>query len=84
MLVELTRAAQSDAVDAALAYETERPNLGFRFEGELNRALEAIAENPLQFATVQDDVRRALLRVFPFSVFFLVLQDCARVFAVLH
>lgn len=84
MLVELTAAAQQDATDAAIAYELERPGLGYRFDAELDAAFGRIAENPLQFPVLLSDVRRALMNVFPFAIFFLVVEDHARVFAVLH
>lgn len=84
MLVELTRAAEADVGDAAVAYELERPGLGFRFEEEVDRVLAAIAENPRQYQVVAPDVRRGLVRVFPYSVYFTIFVDRARVFAVLH
>jgi plasmid stabilization system protein ParE len=84
MIVELTTLAENDIADAAVAYEHERPQLGFRFNAELDRTLDRIAANPRQFPFVQTGVRRALVAVFPFSVFFLVLRNHARVFAVLH
>lgn len=84
MIVELTALAEDDIADAAVAYEHERPQLGFRFQAELDVTLARIAENPLQFPILTTDVRRALVAVFPFSVFFLILRSRARVFAVLH
>jgi plasmid stabilization system protein ParE len=84
VIVELTKAAQSDVERAALEYEHAREGLGMRFEAELDRTLERVEQNALQFPLVWQDVRRALLRVFPFSVFFLIAGDRARVFAVLH
>lgn len=84
MLVELTAAAQADALQAALAYEAERPGLGFRFDAELDRALGRIGDNPLQFPLVHADVRRGLLKIFPYAVYFVMVGDHARVFAVLH
>jgi len=84
MLVELTKSAESDVGDAAIAYELERAGLGFRFEEEIDRVFAAIAENPRQYQAVAPDVRRGLVRVFPYCVYFTILVDCARVFAVLH
>jgi len=84
MLVELTSSAESDIGDAAVAYELERRDLGFRFEEEVDRVIAAIADNPRQYQIVEPDVRRALVRVFPYSVYFTIVSDRARVFAVLH
>ena len=67
MLVELTKSAESDIGDAAVAYELERRDLGFRFGEEVDRVFAAIAENPRQYQIVDPDVRRALVRVFPIA-----------------
>ena len=67
MLVELTTSAESDIGDAAVAYELERRDLGFRFEEEVDRVFAAIADNPRQYQIVEPDVRRALVRVFPYK-----------------
>lgn len=49
MIVELTKGAQSDIEKAALEYEHAREGLGLRFESELDRTMERIAQNPFQF-----------------------------------
>jgi plasmid stabilization system protein ParE len=85
MIVELTPAAEADLFDAAIAYEREREGLGSRFESQVDRVLTRISTRPLQFAQIADDgVRRALVRVFPYAVFFILVEDRARVFAILH
>jgi hypothetical protein len=66
MLVEITDAAAEDVIAASLAYELERPGLGFRFEEELDVTLNRIVDRPQQYAEVSPLVRRALLRVFPY------------------
>jgi hypothetical protein len=47
MLVELTRAAEADVGDAAVAYELERPGLGCRFEEEVDRTPLAGPNDPV-------------------------------------
>jgi len=84
MLVELTRLAETDVAEAAVAYELERPGLGSRFDAEIERVLSRVADNAMQFPVLSDGVRRALLRVFPYAVYFILVGDRARVFAVLH
>ena len=46
--------------------------------------LEAVAEKPLAFPAVHRDVRRALVKRFPYGVFFLLSHDRVIVLAVLH
>jgi plasmid stabilization system protein ParE len=76
--------AEADVRDAAFWYETKRDGLGIEFTLELDALYERIAQNPRQFPEVADDVRRALLRRFPYAVYFVVTDQGPVVIAVLH
>ena len=84
MLVELTDAAAEDVLEASLAYELERPGLGFRFEDEVDAAFSRIGDGPRQYPEIGSEVRRVLLRVFPYGAYYTIVGDRVRVFAVLH
>lgn len=84
MNLELTSSAQLDAAQAAVTYEIEEPGLGTAFEAELDAVLVRIADGPLHFPVLENDVRRALLKRFPFGVFFVAIPDTISVIAVLH
>ena len=77
------RAAQADVREAALWYESRRPGLGTEFTLQLDALLDRIAEGPLQFPEIGGGVRRALLRRFPYAVYFVVTVRPI-VIAVLH
>lgn len=81
--VVVRQRAQADVRDAALWYEDRRPGLGSEFILHFDSLLERIAQNPLQFPAIGTDVRRALLRRFPYAVYFVVV-DRPVVIAVLH
>jgi plasmid stabilization system protein ParE len=82
--LELRAEAESDVLAAALHYEGERAGLGFRFEAELNRTFTHMAEMPLSFAEIAPGVHRALLRTFPYGIFFAIEPELVLVLAVLH
>src|SRR5260370_40090049 len=65
-------AAQTDIREAARWYETREAGLGARFISEIRVTLQHVADNPLRFPIVAEDVRRALLHKFP--VFHLLRQ----------
>lgn len=65
-------------------YEKQRTGLGFEFMRALDAALSAIARDPLLRREVRPGVRRALLRRFPYGVFFGTTDTCVSVLAVLH
>ncbi len=76
--------AQLD-IDEALSWYYERDaTVAQRLFAELDVVSERIRQNPAQFPVVVDPIRRALLRKFPYSVYFIVGGDLAAVVAVIH
>ena len=65
-------------------YEGEREGLGTEFTQVLRATFARVAKAPLQFPLVFRDFRRAILRGFPFGVFFIVENDVVTVMAVTH
>src|SRR5205085_11278594 len=62
--------AQSDIREAARWYESREIGLGLRFLREIRTALEHVTDNPRMFPIIEEDVRRALLHKFPYSIYF--------------
>lgn len=81
--VIVRRAAQADVREAALWYESGRPGLGSEFTLQFDALVERIAQSPLQFPEIGSGVRRALLRRFPYAIYFVVAVYPV-VIAVLH
>ncbi|MFT3773611.1 MAG: type II toxin-antitoxin system RelE/ParE family toxin [Minicystis sp.] len=77
--------AELDIQEATDWYEEEEPGLGARFVDELSSTLNRIRVMPLQFPSVGQGARRALLKRFPYAIYF-VLRDAdqAVIIAVLH
>ena len=73
-----------DIQAAAVWYEDQQSGLGTRFLDELDLVFQRIAESPLQFPQLEGEVRRALLRRFPYGVYFLAESEEVKVLAVLH
>ena len=65
-------------------YENEQPGLGLEFLDELRTTYGRIAEGPLKYKDLRDGIRRALLRRFPYAVYFVVEGDLAVILTVLH
>jgi toxin ParE1/3/4 len=76
--------AEADIGDAYAWYETQRSGLGQRFIDELSRCLEQIQSAPKRYQPVRAEARRALLRRFPYGVFFVADERQVSVVAVLH
>ena len=74
----------ADLVEAFAWYEGQRPGLGSEFFAEVAQVLQRIEDAPLQHAVVLEDTRRAIVRRFPYAVFFIVDPDVIAVTAVMH
>jgi hypothetical protein len=82
--LDVSSEAELEIFEAALRYEHEREGLGFRFEEQVTTVFSRLLENPFQFPIVEEDARRALVRDFPYGVFFTTQADLITVLAVLH
>jgi plasmid stabilization system protein ParE len=82
--VIFTPAARAELIDAQDWYEREATGLGRRFRQAIDALIDRMSENPRQFPTVFKSVRRALLRSFPYSLFFVVDDDALIVIACFH
>jgi plasmid stabilization system protein ParE len=82
--VALRMEARADLVEAALWYEGRTPGLSEDVYGSIGLTMVAIAERPGSFPLVRKDVRRALVRRFPYAVYFRRKADHIVVLAILH
>ena len=74
-------------VDVGYAwYEQKRPALGRRFLEAVENCLTAIRKSPRAFSPIRDNFRRAVVRRFPYLVFYEYVEetDTATVYAVFH
>jgi len=76
--------AEAELSDAFGWYEERVQGLGAEFLISVDATIHAIVRNPRQFAEVHKEIRRALLRRFPYAVFFLVDDSQIIVLAVFH
>lgn len=76
--------AEAELLDARARYEEERVGLGATFASAGATTVAGILENPLAYPRVKGDTRRALVRRFPYAVYFRPLPREIVVLAVLH
>ena len=82
--VVFTQVARLELIEAQDWYEREAAGLGRRFREAINGLTERMSANPRQFPIVFKNIRRALLRRFPYSLFFVVEDDTLLVIACFH
>src|SRR5881409_20722 len=73
--LDVSSEAELEIFEAALRYEREREGLGFRFEAQVNTIFARLVENPFQCPAIEEGARRALVRDFPYGVFFTTKAD---------
>lgn len=76
--------ADTEVIEAAQYYETRSPGLGFSFLMEIEAAIDKIIMNPHACELVDDEIRRKLLRRFPYGLLYAIEPDLIRVVAVAH
>ena len=82
--VIFTQAARAELIQAQDWYEGEVPGLGRRFRQAIDTLAERMSANPRQFPVVFKSVRRALLRRFPYALFFVLEEQTLFVIACFH
>ena len=82
--VRLTSDAVQDLAIAERWYLDEAPHVLASFEEEIDRAFRLISGRPELYQAVESTVRRALVRRFPFSVFYRILPEWIEVIAIVH
>jgi toxin ParE1/3/4 len=79
--VQVRRAAELDIAEAQIWYETNQTGLGVEFRSEVSRAIDRLAETPLIYQIVHRDVRRAIVRRFPYIIWYRVVAETVIVLA---
>ena len=82
--VIFAQAARAELIQAQDWYEGEAAGLGRHFRDATDALAERLSINPQQFPVVFKNVRRALLRQFPYALFFVVDGDSLVVIACFH
>lgn len=78
------RIAQLELDESVSWYENKRVGLGTEFRIEIEKHLDRIAMQPKQFRQIRGQVRRVVLKRFPYSIYFLPEVDRIIVLAVFH
>jgi plasmid stabilization system protein ParE len=80
----LLPAAERDVKNAYDWYDEQKPGLGDVFLGRVEECLEAIQRSPNAFQPVGPDARRAVVKQFPYVIFYRFVGKVMFVYAVFH
>ena len=76
--------AEAELLDARDWYEEQHAGLGGAFVTEVDMVLARIVQAPLAYPLVQGETRRALVRRFPYAIYFHAMSDEIVVLGVIH
>ena len=76
--------AESDLEIAANWYALQKEGLDGDFIDEIEKAIQRIQVNPLQFAILRKQIRMSIVKRFPYGIYFYMAGDIINVFAVFH
>ena len=76
--------AEADIEETYHWYESRRNGLGSNFLLCVEEGLEKIRKDPEMYPVLHRDVRRLLIRRFPYGIFYTARQDVTTILAVFH
>ena len=84
MKVLVRTAAAADIEEAYLWYQRQRAGLGEEFLEAVDAVLRDIATHPKAYPVIHRETRRALLRRFPYAIFYRLYGETIIVIACMH
>lgn len=76
--------ARVEYLEAIQRYNEINPDLGSGLYAEVEQALEFVARMPLAGVPVRQNVRKVVLRRFPYALFYEIVDESVRIVAVAH
>lgn len=82
--IVIRQVADDEFTEAAEWYERQQEGLGLEFIDHVQKVIDRIVENPLQYPIVHRDIREAIVSRFPFSIYYRVKTNRVVIVAVFH
>ncbi len=82
--VVISSRAELEITEAIEWYEKIEKSLGLSFLDNLDQAISAVIKNPEMYPVIFKNVRRILIKKFPYSIFYHLTKNEIVVLAVFH
>src|SRR5207245_11221932 len=84
-VVQIPRSAEEDALEAAIWYEGRQLGSGYDFLNEVDRAVQALADDGLHHRIRSADVRRKPIHRFKFyGIYYVIRENEIWILAIFH
>ena len=84
MRVRFHPSARIEYIEAARYYEKQQVGLGSRFLKNVESVLRGIADSPESWPMLEGEIRRRMVRVFPYTILYAVRPTSVFIVAVMH
>ncbi|QPK65239.1 type II toxin-antitoxin system RelE/ParE family toxin [Methylomonas sp. LL1] len=84
MKVEFLEAAQAELDQAFEWYETQQTNLDRQFITEFEATIRRIIRYPLAYISIDQQLRRCLIKRFPYAILYGIDADTLGIVAIAH
>lgn len=72
-------------LDKSIAwYDAQQRGLGLEFASEIENLIKRISDSPQQFRRIRNEIRRAVLTRFPYTIQYITEKDRIVVLAIFH
>ncbi|MGV8135425.1 MAG: type II toxin-antitoxin system RelE/ParE family toxin [Mangrovibacterium sp.] len=82
--IEISDEAEIDLDKSYEFYSEESPKVAYSFYNQINSSLEDIKQHPGSFPIAYKDVRKYVVRKFPFVIYYQLVGAVIRVIAIFH
>ena len=82
--IVITSIAEEDIQTGNSWYELQQSELGIEFVEAIEKTIKNLQPNPRQFALIYKGIRRAVVKRFPFGIYYFIKDDLINIFAVVH
>jgi plasmid stabilization system protein ParE len=82
--LDITEDAHNDIQNVSEWYEEQQKGLGKRFMISVKDCINLIVKNPFAFAEFFSQIRKANTKKFPYSLYYIIEENVAIIFAVIH
>ena len=76
--------ALAEFIAAARYYNKQVPGLGETFADEVETGIEIILSDPSLWRVIEEDVRRYLIKRFPYGIYYTIENEAIIIWAVKH
>ncbi len=82
--LSIRKETEADIAEAYQYYESCQENLGSDFINSIDESISRIQNNPRQYKIIHRNVHRALVRRFPYGIYYVLIDSKISIIAVLH